>query len=76
MWGLKEKDDDEEPVKETVKLAEFTVNPASNVVLNGVTGVVARLALILGWLVQGSRASTPKGDLEVSFAWNSTALCS
>ncbi|CAE6951085.1 GIP, partial [Symbiodinium sp. CCMP2592] len=39
--------------------------------VNDVTGTLARLTLILGWLVQGSRASDdgPKPNLELSFAW-------
>ena len=39
--------------------------------MNGTVAVLAKLVLILGWMVQGSRASSPdRGTgLEVSFPW-------
>ena len=63
LWGLREGATDEEPVENAASLAGLATGPGSSAPMNGVPGVIARLALILAWLVQGTRASRPKADL-------------
>ena len=60
LWGLK---------GENVKKDEATSRTSAKI--NGTVAVLAKLVVILGWMVQGSRASstTPGTGLEVSFPW-------
>ena len=73
LWGLREKGSEatDEPCTTVSSPKE---RPGPVVALNGVASVLARLTLILGWLVQGSRASEQKADLQVSFAWELYAV--
>ena len=68
LWGLKEREE-AQLNQDKASLASMTTSSGSVAMMNGVPGVVARLALILGWLVQGTRASRPSEGLEVSIAW-------
>ncbi|CAE7621651.1 unnamed protein product [Symbiodinium sp. CCMP2592] len=68
LWGLR--------TDESTFETEESNNPRpkasiATLAMNGVAGVLARLTLILGWLVRGSTASDsePGGGLELSFAW-------
>ncbi|CAE7432980.1 GIP [Symbiodinium microadriaticum] len=62
LWGLKTPGaTDGEPSKPSGNLAK----------VNGTIAILARLAVVLGWLVQASRASPTEGEvgLQVSFPW-------
>ena len=72
LWGLR--DEAASGIPQAEEASPATTSPtasSASLVVNGVAGVLARLTLILGWLVQGSRASElgPSTGLEVSFAW-------
>ena len=71
LWGLRSDNESEADGEEANRVATRSSSPTAALTANGVANVLARLTLILGWLVQGSRGSRDRMDagLEVSFAW-------
>eukprot|EP00439_Symbiodinium_sp_Y106_P067652 s1025_g11.t1 len=72
LWGLWDSSGRSSSLKEDTEPAVVGPKASSaTLAVNGVAGVLAKLTLILGWLVQGSRASEvgQNAGLELSFAW-------
>ena len=76
LWGLQDGPEDDERTGPTSAPTTRPRPSVASLALNGVTGLLARLTVILGWLVQGSTASEESTSvgLELSFAWELYAL--
>ena len=70
LWGLRTEEEGQVEYSTPAPTSESRKSVAV-IAMNGVAGVLARLTVILGWLVRGTTAteSEPSTGLELNFAW-------